>query len=107
MNDDDAILGEGEVCVALPAVFIIGLVRVLLGDTTQIQVCGVSFDVYIYPGVVVRRDGDCVEIFPCTTVPQADLVLAKHHNYVYELFSKILRTWSAQQTKFPSRSRET
>ena len=30
VNYDDAILGEGEVGVTLPAVFIIGLIRVLL-----------------------------------------------------------------------------
>ena len=61
-----------------------------------------------YPEVVVWRDGDGVEELASPTVPQADLVLARHHNYVlHELFSIIPRTWSAQQTKFPSRSRET
>ena len=60
-----------------------------------------------YPEVVVRRDGDCVEILPSSAVPEADLVL-NNNDKVLSLFPRpSVPTWSAQQTKFPSRSRET
>ena len=78
MNDDDAILGEGEVCVTFPAVFIIGFVGVLLGDKTRVKSAAmllVLIDVDIYPEVVVRRNVDSVEVLACPAVPQTDLVL--------------------------------
>ena len=39
------ILGEGEVGVAFPAIFIIGLFRILLGDKTHDLWAGVDVDV--------------------------------------------------------------
>ena len=78
-----------------------------------------------YPEVVVWRDGDGVEELASPTVPQADLVLNNNGQFSFmflqnhqdqDMFKtvqstqtckKFYHTWSAQQTKFPSKSRET
>ena len=71
MDDDDPVLSEGKVCVALPAELVGGLLDIILE-------------------VVMIRDHDGPDIAPCFAIPDDNLVLVSSAEKVpIQIYGKI------------------